>query len=94
MLSAGAEGFVCAGDQGVASIRLSDGRELFADAFVSAVPFDRLDKLCPPAMRQADPRLQRLDRDHDSSPIIGIHMWFENIGGQPDHEAAAPDPYR
>ena len=82
MMSAGADGFICGQDQSVASIRLSDGRELCADAFVSAVPFDRLDKLCTPAMRQADPRLQRLV-EITTSPIIGIHMWFDTPSGQP-----------
>lgn len=82
MLSFGADSFICGGDGCVTSIRLSDGRELAADAFVSAVPFDRLDKLCTPAMRHADPRLQRLGKI-TTSPIIGIHLWFDMPDGRP-----------
>ena len=49
-----------------------------AAAVISAVPFDRLDKLISDTMRAADARLAALDR-FEFSPILGVHLWF----GQP-----------
>lgn len=43
---------------------------------VSAVPFDRLDKLVSETLRRSDARLQRLDR-FEVSPILGVHLWFD-----------------
>ncbi len=43
---------------------------------VTAVPFDRLDKLVSDTLRRADARLQALDR-FEISPILGVHLWFE-----------------
>jgi len=59
----------------VTGVVLADGR-VDAAAVVSAVPFDRLDRLVSDTMRQADARLQSLDR-LDVSPILGMHLWFE-----------------
>ncbi len=81
MLSTSADRFVFDG-QRITALRLANGSELAADAFVSTVPFDRLDKLCSSSMRDADPRLTVLKR-LTVSPIIGIHMWFENVAGRP-----------
>jgi zeta-carotene desaturase len=47
-----------------------------ASAVVSAVPFDRLDKLASDTLKAADARLQRLDRIA-VSPILGVHLWFD-----------------
>ncbi len=44
-----------------------------AAAVVSAVPFDRLDKLISGTMRAADARLAGLDR-FEFSPILGVHF--------------------
>jgi zeta-carotene desaturase len=49
---------------------------------LSAVPFDRLEKLCPPALVEADTRLQNLTR-FEVSPILGIHLWFRTVDNQP-----------
>ncbi len=81
LLSTGAEGFAFDG-QRVTGVRLANGNVLGADQFVSAVPHDRLIKLCPEPMRQADARLQPLEQI-ETSPIIGIHMWFDSPQGQP-----------
>ncbi len=43
---------------------------------VSAVPFDRLDKLVGAAMRKADARLQQLE-SFSVSPILGVHLVFD-----------------
>ena len=44
-------------------------------AVISAVPFDRLDRLCSPAMKSADRRLQRLG-EIQVSPILGVHLTY------------------
>ena len=46
-----------------------------AAAVVSAVPFDRLEKLVSGTMQKADARLRSLDR-LEVSPILGVHLWF------------------
>ena len=80
MLSTSVEGLVLKDGQ-IRSLQIG-GRQLVADAFVSAVPFDRLRKMCPSALLDADARLQGLDRIQ-VSPILGIHLWFEVRGQQP-----------
>jgi len=73
-LSTGAEAFDFGNGQ-VESLRVTGDRRVSADAFISAVPFDRLVKLCPTPLRTADVRLAKLDR-FEVSPILGIHLWF------------------
>lgn len=58
----------------VTALGLADGRTIAADAFVSAVPFDRLGKLVADA--RLDPRLARL-AEHRVSPIIGVHLFLD-----------------
>lgn len=60
----------------VAALHLANGDRLEADAFISALPHDRLAKVISPSMIEADVRLARLT-EFDTSPIIGIHLWFE-----------------
>lgn len=80
MLSTSAERFEFDGRR-VTGLRLGDGSEAAAEGFVAAVPFDRLAKLCPPAMVQADARLGRLG-EFTTSPIIGIHLWMSRGGAE------------
>ena len=47
-----------------------------AAAVISAVPFDRLDRLVSKIMKRADARLRSLDR-LGVSPILGAHLWFD-----------------
>ena len=47
-----------------------------ASAVISAVPFDRLSRLCSDPLKQADPRLQHLD-ELEVSPILGVHLFFD-----------------
>ena len=61
---------------------IADGQRLEADDFVSALPHDRLAKVCGPDMFKADTRLRRIDR-FTTSPILGIHLWFEREDGKP-----------
>lgn len=46
-----------------------------AEFIVNAMPFDRLQRVANPALIEADPRLQVLQQ-FEVSPIIGIHLWF------------------
>ncbi len=81
LFSAGAHGFDFDGRR-VTALRLVDGRRLTADAFIAAIPPDRLKKLIPDSMCQADPRLQTLG-DIQTSPIIGVHLWFATPADHP-----------
>ncbi len=63
-------------DNAITSIELSDGQQLSADLYISALPVERLDKLLTPEMRTADERLRELSR-FEFSPILGIHLWYE-----------------
>ena len=47
-----------------------------ASAVVSAVPWDRLSKLCSESLKASDRRLQRLD-ELQPSPILGVHLFFD-----------------
>lgn len=47
-----------------------------ASAVISAVPFDRLDRLTSDVMKKADTRLQNLDQ-FEYSPILGVHLFFD-----------------
>jgi len=80
-LSSSADSFVFDGHR-ITSIQLADGREIEADAFISALPYDRLEKICSGAMCQVDARLQKLGNFH-ASPIIGIHLWFDTPKERP-----------
>jgi len=48
-----------------------------AAAVISAVPWDRLDKLASDTMKRADARLRNLNA-LQVSPILGVHLWFEH----------------
>jgi len=43
---------------------------------ISAVPFDRLLKLCSPTLQAKDARLRNLDH-MTTSPILGVHLVYE-----------------
>ncbi|MEM9296185.1 MAG: hydroxysqualene dehydroxylase HpnE [Planctomycetota bacterium] len=60
-------------DGRVAGVDLSGGRRLEADAYVSALPADRLADALDTDARAADPRLARLDGFHYDA-IIGAHL--------------------
>ncbi len=81
MLGAGADRFHFGNDR-VTALQLGDGSLLRGEVFISALPFDRLAKVCSPEMYRADLRLRRLDR-FAVSPIIGIHLWFACPPGRP-----------
>src|SRR5579859_3827033 len=52
------------------------GREETADAFVLAIPHDKLAELLPREIRIANPALDHLEK-FKVSPITGVHLWFD-----------------
>ncbi|MEO0514924.1 MAG: hydroxysqualene dehydroxylase HpnE [Planctomycetota bacterium] len=62
------------------AVMLNDGTRWEADAFVSALPFEVLDRVADDAMKADDPRLQRLG-EFEVSPIVGLHLWVRSPSG-------------
>ncbi|MEM8737874.1 MAG: hydroxysqualene dehydroxylase HpnE [Planctomycetota bacterium] len=77
-----------AGRRRVTAVRLNDGRRLEAAAYVSALPFEALDRMAGPAMKADDPRLQRLG-ELNTSPIVGLHLWVRS----PKHTVTTTLPH-
>ena len=75
LLGAGAHRLVFENGR-ITAVELDDQTRIDGDVFVSAVPFDRLACLSDTDLRKADTRLRSLDR-FNTSPIIGIHLWFD-----------------
>ena len=59
----------------VTGVQCADGMHA-ADAYVCALPPERLDKVFAPAARAEDERLSAAGR-LCFSPIVGIHLWFD-----------------
>lgn len=81
IVTAGAKSFDY--DPGVKRVRavvLNDGRRLEAGVFVSALPFEVLDRVADGAMKADDTRLQRLG-EFEVSPIVGLHLWVRSPRG-------------
>ena len=74
LLGTSAQAFDFDGDR-VRFVRTANGQEVFADAFISALPFDRLAKLAPDEMTRRDDRLRHL-HEFTTNPILGIHLKF------------------
>ena len=53
-----------------------DGRAEIAEAFVLALPHDRIASLLPKEIRFANPSLAHLEK-FKLSPITGVHFWFD-----------------
>ena len=62
--------------QKIAGVRLRDGSTLTADAYVLAVPFDRVPDLLPSSITNADTAFTRLQH-LTPSPITSVHLWFD-----------------
>ena len=60
----------------VTGLTLQDGERIEADMYVSALQFDLLLKLLPPAVTQGVAYWENL-RDIELSPILGAHLWFD-----------------
>jgi squalene-associated FAD-dependent desaturase len=74
-LQRGARALQVAGQE-VQAVELRDGEVLRADWYVSAVPFDRLLDLLPPAVVDAHPAFANL-RHLETSPITSVHVWYD-----------------
>lgn len=72
----------------IAALRLAGGvgdgapRKLRAQAYIAAVPFDRVVGLCSELMLISDVRLRALG-DLRASPIIGVHLYLRPGPGTP-----------
>jgi len=60
----------------VTGVQAKSGQMFEADAVISALPQDRLAKITPPELVEADARLRSLN-DIQASPIIGMHLWLD-----------------
>lgn len=74
-------------DGDVRGVTLRSGESLDADFVVAAVPFDRVRNLLSPPLRERTPDLDRLD-GMESSPITGVHLWFDRPVCPLDHAVA------
>ncbi|MBI1374048.1 MAG: NAD(P)-binding protein [Phycisphaera sp.] len=75
----------------VTGVTVGDDERLTADHYVSALPFDRLDKVVSDDMRVRDSRLQSLGVFRHS-PIMGIHMLFESAVMDDPHVVFVDSP--
>lgn len=66
----------------ITGLKLKNGETRHADVYISAVPFDRLHKLCDEQLRRYDQRLTQL-MQLDVSPIIGVHLFLGCPDGRP-----------
>ena len=60
----------------LAAAQFDGGREEKAEAFVLALPQDRVADLLPQEIRAANPQLAGLEQIK-VSPITGVHLWFD-----------------
>ena len=77
LLGTSVEKLQCEGGR-IVGVQLNDEWNVAVDACISALPFDRLDRIIDEPMRQADERLRGLDQ-LTVSPILGIHLWFDRV---------------
>ena len=71
-------------DGSVCGVALRTGESLAADLIVLAVPFDKVSRLVPEALRKKTSRSGGLDSLH-ASPIVGVHLWFDRPVCPYDH---------
>jgi squalene-associated FAD-dependent desaturase len=67
---------LCFKNGALAAVQFDGGREELADAFVLAIPQDRLNELLSAEIRAANPALAHLEK-FKASPITGVHFWFD-----------------
>jgi squalene-associated FAD-dependent desaturase len=68
-------GELCLSNGNITGVRVEGDGEVSADYYVCAMPFDRLLKIIPSALRETETfsNLEHLR----VSPITGVHMWFD-----------------
>ncbi|RUL86233.1 FAD-dependent oxidoreductase [Tautonia sociabilis] len=75
-------------DEGaISGVRLRSGERIAADFVVLTVPYDRVRSLIPDAAAAAIPGLDRVV-EMESSPITGVHFWFDRPVCPPEMEHA------
>jgi squalene-associated FAD-dependent desaturase len=67
---------LCIKDGVLAAVQFEGGREESADAFVLAIPQDKLNDLLSDEIRAVNPSLAQLEK-FKVSPITGVHFWFD-----------------
>ena len=75
---------------GVSGVQLSDGSTLKADAYVSALPFRELLQ-CLPSEQARQPFFDAV-AGLTSSPIVGLHLWYDRTVMEEDFVAALDSP--
>ncbi len=75
----------------LAGVELRNQPVMEADAYVSALPVEQLLRAAPSGLREAD---ERFDRLHElrSSPILGVHLWFDRAVMRLPHAALLDSP--
>jgi squalene-associated FAD-dependent desaturase len=63
-------------DGSACGVTLRTGESVTADLIVLAVPFDKVTRLLPEALRKKLPALDSID-SLSASPIVGVHLWFD-----------------
>ena len=77
-------------DGRVTGVELSDGSILRADAYVSALPFDELAQVLPDEV--AEEPFSSSAGELSSSPIVGIHLWYDRPVLEQDFVAFLDSP--
>jgi squalene-associated FAD-dependent desaturase len=83
-LKTGIREIECDQDGSACGVALRTGKSLDADLIVLAVPFDKVTRLVPEALRKKIPALAGLDSLR-ASPIVGVHLWFDKLVCPYDH---------
>ncbi len=83
-LTTGVKGIDCDEDGTLRGVTLRSGEALAADFVILAVSFDRVPKLLSDSRMPGFPGLAAVDR-LQSSPITGIHLWFDRPVCPYDH---------
>ena len=86
-LKAGVRSIVVDDDGAVTGLTLRSGEHLDADFVVLAVPYDRVLALIPDRTAAAIPGLRNVEQ-MESSPITGVHFWFDRSVCPPELEHA------
>ncbi len=75
-LKSGVRTLECNENGEVTGVRLRSGELIDSDYVVLTVPFDRIQGMFPVELREVLPQLNPLEQ-MESSPITGIHLWFD-----------------
>ena len=77
-------------DGSLSAVELSDGSVLHANAYVSALPFDELLQVLPDEVSKSS--FFSIAARLSSSPIVGIHLWYDKSIMEQDFVAFLNSP--